>query len=78
MVRGATWAAFSAYHQFYFDGNRRAGRYTMNAVGMSHGFDAILIPASAKAAHERTVVEALESDDLTRHIRFLLDLHPNN
>jgi Fic family protein len=76
VVRGATWAAFAAYHQFYFDGNKRAGRYTMNAVGMSHGFDAILIPASAKSAYENTVVGALLTDDLTAHIRFLLDLYP--
>lgn len=76
VVRGASWAAFSAYHQFYFDGNKRAGRYTMNAVAMSHGYDAILIPASAKADYERIVVDALETDDLTNHIRFLLDLYP--
>lgn len=75
LVRGATWAAFAAYQQFYFDGNKRSGRYTMNAVGMSHGFDAILIPASQKAAYERIVVDALETDDLTAHISFLLDLY---
>jgi len=76
LVRAASWAAFAAYQQFYFDGNKRAGRYTMNAVAMSHGFDAILIPASSKADYENRVVEALETDDLTSHIRFLLDLYP--
>ncbi|MGB4137514.1 MAG: hypothetical protein WA971_13170, partial [Microbacterium sp.] len=76
LVRGATWAAFAAYRQFYFDGNKRAGRYTMNAVALSHGFDAIIIPATAKAAYEQLVVDALQSDDLTDHIRFLLRLHP--
>lgn len=75
LVRAATWAAFAAYQQFYFDGNKRAGRYTMNAVAMSQGYDAILIPASAKVAYENQVVHALESDDLTAHIRFLLDLY---
>lgn len=77
LVRGATWAAFAAYQQFYFDGNKRSGRYVMNAVAMSHGYDAILIPAREKAAYENQVVEALKTDDLTDHIRFLLDLYPS-
>lgn len=75
VVRGATWAAFSAYHQFYFDGNKRAGRYVMNAVAMSHGFDAILVPAARKPEYETIIVGALRSGDLTEHIAFLLGLY---
>jgi hypothetical protein len=74
VVRGATWAAFAAYEQFYFDGNKRTGRYVMNAVAMSHGYDAILVPAARKPDYETVVVDALRSGDLSEHIAFLLSL----
>ncbi|MDU0366874.1 hypothetical protein RWH45_06575 [Microbacterium sp. KSW4-17] len=75
VVRGATWAAFAAYQQFYFDGNKRTGRYVMNTVAMSHGFDAIVIPTSAREQYVNEVVNALETGDLTSHIAFLLSLY---
>ncbi|PZE36950.1 hypothetical protein DEJ31_07320 [Curtobacterium sp. MCPF17_031] len=78
VVRAATWAAFAAYQQFYFDGNKRTGRYTMNAVIMSHGYDAILVPASMKASYEDMIVDALRTGDLTAHVRFLLDLYDDS
>lgn len=73
VLRGATWAAFSTYHQFYLDGNKRTGRYAMNAVLMSHGFDAIIIRASQKAQYYDALVEAYRTGDLTPHIRFLIE-----
>jgi Fic family protein len=75
IVRGATWAAFATYAQFYLDGNKRTGRYVMNAVLMSHGYDAILIPASLKSQYEDVLVESYRSGDLTPHIDFLLGLY---
>jgi hypothetical protein len=75
IVRGATWAAFATYEQFYLDGNKRTGRYVMNAVLMSHGYDAILIPASLKSKYEDVLVESYRSGDLTPHIDFLLGLY---
>ncbi|RKR73405.1 hypothetical protein [Frondihabitans australicus] len=76
VLRGATWAAFAAYEQFYLDGNKRTGRYVMNAVLLSHGFDAILVPAALKADYEDVVVAALRSGDLTDHVAFLVGLYP--
>lgn len=75
VARAVTWAAFATYHQFYLDGNKRTGRYTMNAVLMSHGYDAILIPADLKAEYEDALVAAYETGDLTPHIEFLLSLY---
>jgi len=37
---------FAALQQFYFDGNKRTARYQMNGYLMSHGFDAISVPAA--------------------------------
>lgn len=71
-VRAATWAAFVAYQQPYLDGNKRLGRYSMNAVLMSRGFDSITVPAEKKEAYIDEVVGALKTGDLTSHVRFLL------
>ena len=72
VLRAVTWAAFATYQQFYLDGNKRTGRYAMNAVIMSHGFDAILIPEHVKAQYEDALVESYRTGDLTPHIAFLL------
>ncbi|MGO1851806.1 MAG: Fic family protein [Microbacteriaceae bacterium] len=72
VLRGATWAAFSTYQQFYLDGNRRTARYSMNAILLSHGYDAILIPNRAKTQYEDALVASYKSGDLTPHIKFLL------
>ena len=78
IVRGATWAAFATYHQFYLDGNKRTGRYVMNAVLMSHGYDAILIPESLKAQYEDALVGSYRTGDLTPHIEFLISLYTDD
>lgn len=75
---GATWAAFATYQQFYLDGNKRTGRYGMNAVLMSHGFDAILIPEHLKAQYEDVLVKSYRTGDLMPHIDFLLGLYAEN
>lgn len=72
VLRGVTWAAFATYHQFYLDGNKRTARYAMNAVLMSHGYDAILIPNRDKANYADALVDAYRTADLTEHILFLL------
>ena len=47
----------------------------MNAVLMSHGYDAILIPARLKSQYEDVLVESYRASDLTPHIEFLLGLY---
>ena len=78
VAQAATWAAFATYQQFYLDGNKRTGRYVMNAVLLSHGYDAILIPDRMKAEYEDALVDAYKTGDLTGHIQFLLDLYPTD
>lgn len=78
VLRGATWAAFATYHQFYFDGNKRTSRYVMNATLMSHGYDAILIPNARKTEYVDAVIAAYEHGDLTPHIEFLLSCYDDS
>lgn len=78
VLRGVTWAAFATYEQFYLDGNKRTGRYVMNTVLMSHGFDAITIPDRLKPEYEDALVDAYRTGNLTPHIRFLLSLYDDH
>ena len=39
---------FAAFQRFYYDGNKRTGRYMMNGDLMSHGIDTISVPAARK------------------------------
>ncbi|MEO7016202.1 MAG: hypothetical protein ABI130_11000 [Leifsonia sp.] len=78
VLRGATWAAFATYQQFYLDGNKRTGRYVMNTVLMSHGYDAITVHERLKAQYEDALVESYETADLTPHISFLLSQYADD
>ncbi|HEX7164352.1 MAG TPA: hypothetical protein VF223_24300, partial [Trebonia sp.] len=42
--QAAAYFLFAALQQFYYDGNKRTGRYMMNGHLMSHGIDAISVP----------------------------------
>ena len=57
LERGLAYFLFGALHQFYFDGNKRTARFMMNGVFMSHGLDAISVPAArAQEFNEKMVI----------------------
>jgi Fic family protein len=47
---------FGSLQQFFFDGNKRTARLMMNGILLSHGIDAINIPASKKLEFNQTIV----------------------
>ena len=52
--RAMAFFLFAALQPFFFDGNKRTGRFMMNGVLMSHGMDAISVPAAkAQAFNEK-------------------------
>ncbi len=63
---------FAALQQFYFDGNKRTARYMMNGHLMSHGFDAISVPASRRQEFNASMVEFFTTRDGTGMFRFLV------
>jgi len=71
VAHACLWAAYATYNQFYFDGNKRTARHTMNALLLSRGFDSIVVPASAKTSYEDHLIEAFKTGDLTAQARFL-------
>jgi len=77
-VQAAKWAAWATYHQFYSNGNKRTGRFVMNTILLSHGFDAILIPAKAKTEYEQTLYQLFIDTDPRPNVQFLLSNLPQN
>ena len=48
---------FAAFQQFYYDGNKPTGRYMMNGHLMSHGIDAISVPAARKQEFNTEMID---------------------
>lgn len=67
---------FGALHQFFFDGNKRTSRLMMNGVLMSHGIDAISVPAAKAHEFNEKMVRFYLSKDATEMMVFLAGCHP--
>jgi len=72
-----TYFLFGALQQFYFDGNRRTARHMMNGHLMSHGIDAISVPARRAHEFNTLMVDFYRSKIATRMVAFLTDCHPD-
>jgi hypothetical protein len=62
---------FAAFQKFYYDGNKRTGRYMMNGHLMSNGIDAISVPAGRKQEFNTEMIDFYWQKDGTRMFRFL-------
>jgi Fic family protein len=69
--QAAGYFLFAAFQQFYYDGNKRTGRYMMNGHLMSHGIDAISVPAARKQEFNTEMIEFYWQRDGTRMFQFL-------
>jgi len=67
---------FGALQQFFFDGNKRTSRLMMNGVLMSHGFDAISIPAAKVQVFNEKMVHFYRTKDASEMMAFLVACHP--
>ncbi len=68
---------FGALQQFFFDGNKRTSRFMMNGVLMSHGIDAISVPAAKVQEFNEKMVRFYLSKDSTEMMVFLAQCHPD-
>lgn len=75
--RGAAFFLFGALQQFFFDGNKRTSRFMMNGVLMTHGIDAISVPAAKVLAFNEKMVRFYLSKDATEMMEFLIGCHPD-
>lgn len=75
--RGTAFFLFGALQQFFFDGNKRTARFMMNGVLMSHGIDAISVPAAKAQEFNEKMVRFYLSKDATEMMAFLASCHPD-
>lgn len=68
---------FGALQQFYFDGNKRTARYMMNGHLMTHGVDAVSVPARRAREFNLLMVDFYRLRSGTRMLAFLTDCHPD-
>lgn len=76
LERAMAFFLFGALRQFFFDGNKRTSRLMMNGVLMSHGIDAISIPAARVHAFNEKMVRFYLNKDATEMMDFLVKCHP--
>lgn len=74
--RATTFFLFGALQQFFFDGNKRTARLMMNGVLLSHGIDAISVPAAKAQEFNERMVRFYLSKDATEMMAFLVGCHP--
>jgi Fic family protein len=75
--RGMAFFLFGALQQFFFDGNKRTSRMMMNGVFMSHGIDAISVPAARAEEFNEKMVRFYVERDATEMMAFLVSCHPD-
>jgi len=75
--RALAFFLFGALHQFFFDGNKRTARFMMNGILMSHGMDAISVPAAKAQAFNEKMVRFYVNRDGQEMMDFLLACHPD-
>ncbi|MFC9896028.1 Fic family protein [Nocardia sp. NPDC127579] len=69
--RAIAYFLFAAYRQFYYDGNKRTGRAMMNGVLLSHGMDAISVPAARRLEFNTRMVDFYRSADASEMFAFM-------
>jgi hypothetical protein len=70
--RALAFFLFGALQQFFFDGNKRTSRFMMNGVLMSHGIDAISVPAHTADEFNAKMIHFYRSKDATEMMEFLM------
>lgn len=61
-----------ARHQFYFDVNKRMGRFMMNGLLLQEGYPVINVPAKKQLSFNQLMLEFYESDNMQPMMNFLI------
>lgn len=71
-VRGINLFLEMARNQFFCDGNKLTGRLIMNGIILSHGYEAISVPAKRKLEFNQKMIRFYDSGDSGEMVEFLL------
>jgi len=67
-----------ARQQFFWDGNKRTGRLLMNGVLLSHGYDAICVPAKRQLEYNTRMIAFYDTGHAEPMMRFLASCSLDN
>lgn len=65
---------FGSLNQFFFDGNKRTSRLMMNGILLSHGINAINVPASKKLEFNQTMIAFYDTQNADKMMEFMVQL----
>ena len=74
LERGISFFLHGALMQYFFDGNKRTSRAMMNGVLMSHGIQAISVPAAKREEFNERMVRFYLEKDATDMMAFMTGL----
>lgn len=66
---------FGAYHQFFYDANKRTSRLMMNGVLLTGGLDALIIDANRRSEYNRVMLELYNTKNADSAIGFLTNCY---
>ena len=73
--RALVYFCFGSINQFFYDGNKRTSRWTMNGILMNSGYNYLTIPESRKLEFNESMVSFYDSKDATNIMRFLISCY---
>jgi len=76
LERALAFFLFGALQQFFFDGNKRTSRLMMNGILLTHGIDALSIPATQAQPFNEKMVQFYLTKNADDMMQFLLGCHP--
>lgn len=62
--------------QFFYDVNKRMGRFMMNGILLSHGFPAINVPAKTQVQFNELMLDFYMTNDGNKMHAFLIECYP--
>ena len=69
--RALVYFCFGSINQFFYDGNKRTSRWTMNGILMRNGFNYLSIPGNRKLEFNDVMVNFYNTKDATKIMLFL-------
>jgi hypothetical protein len=69
--RALAYFCYGSINQFFYDGNKRTSRWTMNGILMSNGYNYLSIPGAKKDEFNQVMIDFYNSKDATNVMRFL-------
>ena len=73
--RALVYFCFGSINQFFYDGNKRTSRWTMNGILMSNSFNYLSIPGDRKVEFNQQMVNFYDTKDATEVMKFLISCY---